>query len=73
MNQDLQQLATLFDLTRTYTFNLRTTVATLLLGTSISITGACFFGFGLLQTTTVNQIVFPLSLGSALWSRLRWS
>jgi Cu2+-exporting ATPase len=71
MRADLGQLPTLLALTQTYTRNLRVTAGALLAGTALGLSGAYFLGFGLWHVTTINMTVFPISLGAAMWPRLR--
>lgn len=71
MQADLQQLATLFDLTERYTRNRRATVGVFLTGSSIAISGTYLLGFGLWHVANLNMFFFPLSLAVAMWPSLQ--
>ena len=50
---------------------MRLTAGTLLGEAATSIVGALFFGTGILFTSVVNQMMFPMSVLSAIWPTLR--
>ena len=71
MQANLQQLTALFDLAQQHKGNMRLTAGTILGGAATSIVGALFFGTGLLFTSVMNQVMFPVSVLSAMSPTLR--
>jgi Cu2+-exporting ATPase len=70
MEANLQQLTALFELAEQHKGNMRLTTGAILSGAATSIIGALFFGTSIQFTALVNQIMFPVSLVSAMWPTL---
>jgi Cu2+-exporting ATPase len=66
LEADLNQLTQLFDLTRSFTTNMRTTLGLSVLPALLSITGVVWFGFGLAQVEVMNMSSLVMALGSAM-------
>jgi len=66
LEADLNQLTQLFDLTHSFTTNMRTTLGLSVLPALISITGVVFFGFGLAQVEVMNMSSLVMALGNAM-------
>jgi Cu2+-exporting ATPase len=66
LEADLHQLTQLFDLTRSFTTNMRTTLGLSVLPALLSITGVVWFGFGLAQVEVMNMSSLVMALGSAM-------
>ena len=73
MEANLQQLTALFELAQQHKNNIRVTAGAILSGAATSIIGALFFGTSIQFTAVVNQIMFPVSLVSAMSPTLRKS
>ncbi len=71
MDKSLRQLCYLFDLSRDYETNIKTTLRLILFPAVFGVAGPFLLQLGLLPAMIVNQVIFVVAVGNSVWPRMR--